>query len=95
VPLKKKEVKDDPKNQNSYREASCRTVSYLNRDGNRISNVRFARMPETKKRTLKAQLHAEFKWAMEQRPDPTVVKVRESGSCSLSAWPSRNQEGGV
>jgi hypothetical protein len=80
VPLKKKEVKDDPKNKNGYREASCGTVSYLDKDGNRISTVRFARMPETKKRTLKAQLHAEFKWAMEQRPDLTVVKIADGAA---------------
>jgi len=77
VPLKKKEVQDDPKNKNGYREASCGTVSYLDKEGNRLSTVRFSRMPESKKRTLKSQLEAEFEWAMARRPDLTVVKIAD------------------
>jgi len=77
VPLKKKEVQDDLKNKNGYREASCGTVSYLDKEGNRLSTVRFSRMPESKKRTLKSQLEAEFEWAIAQRPDLTVVKIAD------------------
>jgi hypothetical protein len=77
VPLKKKEVQDDPKNKTGYREASCGTLSYLDKEGNRISTVRFARMPEKKKQTLKAQLTAEFDWAVAQRPDLTIVKIAD------------------
>lgn len=77
VPLKRKEVQDDPKNKNGYREASCGTVSYLDKEGNRLSTVRFARMPEGKKKTLKRQLEAEFAWAMLQRPNLRVVKVAD------------------
>jgi hypothetical protein len=77
VPLKKKEVKDDPTNKNGYREASCGTVSYLDKEGNRISTVRFARMPETKKRTLKAELEAEFNWAVSQRPGLRIVTIAD------------------
>jgi hypothetical protein len=80
VPLKKKEVKDDPTNKNGYREASCGTVTYLDKEGKRISTTRFARMPETKKRTLKGQLTAEFDWAMRQRPDLEVVKIADGAS---------------
>lgn len=77
VPLKKKEVKDDPTNKNGYREAGCGTVTYLDKEGKRISTTRFARMPEAKKRTLKEELKAEFDWAMRQRPDLEVVKVAD------------------
>lgn len=77
VPLKKKEVQDDPTNKNGYREAGCGTVSYLDKDGNRLSTVRFARMPETKKRTLKGQIEAEFNWAMVERPDLRIVKIAD------------------
>jgi hypothetical protein len=77
VPLKKKEVQDDPKNKNGYREASCGTVSYLDKNGKRLSTIRFGRMPERKKRTLKSQLQAEFDWAMAQRPDLLVVKIAD------------------
>ena len=77
VPLKKKEVEHDPNNKNGYREASCGTVTYLDKEGKRLRTVRFARMPERKKRTLKTQLEAEFNWAMEQRPDLTVVTIAD------------------
>jgi hypothetical protein len=77
VPLKKKEVEDDPSNKNGYREASSGTVTYYDRNGNRLWTVRFGRMPEAKKRTLKAELKAEFEWAMSQRPDLEVVKIAD------------------
>jgi hypothetical protein len=77
VPLKKKEVENDPSNKNGYREASCGTVSYVDKDGKRLSTVRFGRMPEAKKRTLKAELKAEFDWAMSERPDLEVAKVAD------------------
>lgn len=79
VPLKKKEIPEDQKKRNptGYREASCGTVSYLDKKGKRLSTVRFARMPETKKMTLKEQLRAEFDWAMAQRPDLCVVKIAD------------------
>lgn len=80
VPLKKSEVKDDPSNKNGYREASCGTVSYLDKDGNRLTTTRCARMPETKKVTLKNQLEAEFNWALEKRPDLRIVKVADGAS---------------
>jgi len=77
VPLKKKEVQDDPTNKNGYREAGCGTVSYLDKDGNRLSTVRFGRMPEGKKRALKAQIEAEFNWAMAERPDLKIAKLAD------------------
>ena len=77
VPLKKKEVRDDLTNKNGYREAGCGTVSYLDKEGNRLSTVRFSRMPEGKKRTLKAQLEAEFNWAMAQRRHLRIAKLAD------------------
>ena len=67
---------EEPKNKTGYREASCGTLSYLDKEGNRISTVRLARMPEAKKQTLKAQLTAEFDWSVAQRPDLTIVALR-------------------
>lgn len=82
VPLKKKELqeRDQAKESSRYREAACGTVSYLDQEGNRLRTLRFGRMPEEKKRTLKAQLTAEFESAMEQRPDLTVVKIADGAA---------------
>jgi hypothetical protein len=79
VPLKKKELKekDQAENASKYREAGCGTVTYLDRDGNRLRTVRFARMPQEKKKILKAQLTAEFESAMKQKPGLTVVKIAD------------------
>jgi hypothetical protein len=60
-----------------YREAGCATVSFYDRDGERLDTVRFARMPEAKKATLKSMLSAEVGVALAQRPDLTVVKVAD------------------
>lgn len=60
-----------------YQEVGCATVSYYDRDGERLDTRRMARMPETKKATLKQQLTAEVMGALIQRPDLQVVKVAD------------------
>lgn len=77
VPLKKKEIGECQESGNGYREASCGTVSYLDREGKRLSTTRYGRMPETKKKTLKAELTAEFEWALKERPDLWVIKIAD------------------
>jgi|SoiMethySBSTD1v2_1073268.scaffolds.fasta_scaffold352207_1 hypothetical protein len=77
VPLKKKEIEECQESKNGYREASCGTVSYLDSEGRRLSTTRFGRMPETKKKTLKGQLSAEFEWAMKERPNLWVIKIAD------------------
>jgi hypothetical protein len=60
-----------------YQEVGCATVSYYDRDGERLSTRRMARMPEENKATLKSQLTAEVMGALRQRPDLRVVKVAD------------------
>jgi len=60
-----------------YREASCATLSFYDPDGERLDTLRFARMPESKKVTLKAMLSAEVHAALARRPELTVVKVAD------------------
>jgi hypothetical protein len=60
-----------------YKEASCATVSFYDREGNRILTRRFARMSEAKKVTLKQMLTDEVLSALEQRPDLRLVKVAD------------------
>jgi hypothetical protein len=52
-------------------------VSYLDAEGKRLLTIRFGRMPETKKKTLKEKLLAEFEWAMSKRPDLWVIKIAD------------------
>lgn len=60
-----------------YQEGGCATVSYDDRDGERLCTRRLARMPESNKATLKSQLTAEVMQALIQRPDLPVVKVAD------------------
>jgi hypothetical protein len=60
-----------------YQEVGCATVSYYDRQGERLGTRRMARMPEPNKATLKQQLTAEVMGALIQRPDLRVVKVAD------------------
>ena len=60
-----------------YREVGCGTVSLYDSEGERLSTVRTARMPESKKRTLKRQLAAEVEHAFRQQPHLRLVKVAD------------------
>jgi hypothetical protein len=52
-----------------YGEAGCGTVSFYDRDGELITTVRMARMPESKKATLKEMITREVQAVQKQRPD--------------------------
>lgn len=60
-----------------YREIGCATLSFCDDEGNLISAVRMARMPEPKKATVKKALTAELAVALTARPDLKVVKVAD------------------
>jgi hypothetical protein len=60
-----------------YQEVGCATVSYYDRQGERLCTRRMARMPETNKATLKSQLTAEVMGVLLQRADLRVVKVAD------------------
>lgn len=60
-----------------YREVGCATLSFCDENGEMLSAIRFARMPESKKLTLKSSLLAELRWVFEQRPDLPIVKIAD------------------
>lgn len=60
-----------------YQEVGCATVSFYDCEGERLDTLRFARMPQPKKATLKSILTSEVKTVLAQRPDLTVVKVAD------------------
>ena len=65
-------------------EVGCGTISYYDRDGERLATRRMARMPETHKVTLKSQLTAEVMGALIQRPDLKVVKLADGAADNWS-----------
>jgi hypothetical protein len=60
-----------------YREVGCGTVSHYDVEGERLRTMRNARMPESKKLTLKRQLVAEVENALRQQPQLRLVKVAD------------------
>jgi hypothetical protein len=67
-----------------YQEVGCGTISYYDRNGERLLTRRMARMPETHKATLKDQLTAEVMGALIQRPDLRVVKLADGATDNWS-----------
>ena len=63
-----------------YREIGCATISFCDEDGEMISAIRMARMPEHKKASLKASLLAEFQSIWERRPDLRVIKIADAAA---------------
>jgi len=78
----------------TFRESSCASISFHDADGERLHTVRFARMPESKKRTLKAMILEEAGRALAERPELTLVKVADG---ALDNWEFLTEElpGGV
>ena len=60
-----------------YREVGCGCVSHYDENGARLHTVRHARMPESKKLSLKRQLVAEVENAFRQQPNLRLVKVAD------------------
>lgn len=58
-------------------EASCGTLSFYDREGNRLATRRLARMPERKKATLKSMLADEVEAVLAERPELQLVKVAD------------------
>jgi hypothetical protein len=60
-----------------HQEVGCGTLTFYDRDGEQLSAIRLARMPEANKRTLKAMLTAELEWALARCPDLMVVRLAD------------------
>jgi hypothetical protein len=61
-----------------YREVGCATISFCNEDGEMISAIRMARMPEANKLTLKATLIDELGAILAARPNIPIVKIADA-----------------
>jgi hypothetical protein len=60
-----------------YQEVGCGTLSFYDAEGERLSTVRLARMPEKHKARLKDTLSQEIAAVLGQRPDLTLVKLAD------------------
>ena len=67
----------------AYHEASVGTLSYYDAEGERLSTVYLARMPEHRKETLAATLEAELAAAVEECP---TVEVALASDGAVTHW---------
>lgn len=77
-----------PQGPKGYREVGCGTVTFYDAKGDRISTIRYGRMPEHKKETLKSQLLAEVGSIFKSRPDLTLVALADGAEDN---WEFLNQ----
>ena len=63
-----------------YREASSGTISFYSRDGKCLRTVRYGRMPEARKLSLKADLLTEVAHYLELQPDLELVFIADGAS---------------
>ena len=76
-----------------YREASCASVSLYDGEGERLSTVRMARMPQSKKATLKTMVGAEVEAVLGQRPDLQLVKIADGAKDNWTFFEPRASRG--
>jgi hypothetical protein len=60
-----------------YREVGCGAVTLYDQEANRLDTIRYGRAPESKKKTLTAQLDAELASMLAVRPDLEVVALAD------------------
>jgi hypothetical protein len=65
---KRTQDKKRPQGPAGYREASCGTISFYDDEGRRLSTIKYGRMPEERKETLKSELEAELRGILEAEP---------------------------
>jgi len=76
-----------------YQEASCATVSFYDELGRMQSTVRFARMPEPGKATLKQMLSNELAAALSDRSELRIVKLADGAKDNWTYLSERLPEG--
>jgi len=77
LPMKTKPQKAKDQKKTYYKEAACAAVCFYDKTGKRLSTLRFGRMPEAKKTTLKSELSQTVENILHQSPDLTLVKVAD------------------
>lgn len=67
------QIDKHPQGPAGYREVGCGTVSFYDLFGERVGTIRYARMPERRKKGLKAQLESELESVLQTSPGMNVV----------------------
>ena len=60
-----------------YREASCAAINFYDGEGERLKTLRFGRMPEAGKKTLKSQIEQSINTILSQQPTLNLIKIAD------------------
>ena len=63
-----------------YREASCAAINFYDKEGERLKTVRFGRMPEAGKKTLKNQIEQSINTILSQQPEIKLIKIADGAA---------------
>jgi hypothetical protein len=63
-----------------YREASCAAINFYDEAGKRLTTLRFGRMPEAGKKTLKNQLQQSINTILSQQPEIKLIKIADGAT---------------
>lgn len=66
-----------PKGPAGYREVGCGTITFYDFEGEALETIRYGRMPEAKKTTLKSQLTAELQSIFASEPGLELVGISD------------------
>lgn len=74
---KEKKDYEEKKEKAFYREASCAAINFYDKDGERLSTLRFGRMPEGGKKTLKTLIQEAMKTIVSEQPEINLIKIAD------------------
>lgn len=74
---KEKKDYEEKKEKAFYREASCAAINFYDEEGERLSTLRFGRMPEGGKKTLKALIQEAMNSIVSEQPEINLVKIAD------------------
>lgn len=60
-----------------YREASCAAINFYDEAGERLKTLRFGRMPEAGKKTLKALIQQTMDTIISRQPELNIIKIAD------------------
>ncbi len=74
---KEKQDYEEKKAKAFYREASCAAINFYDEDGERLSTLRFGRMPQSGKKILKALIQESMNHIVSEKPEINLVKIAD------------------
>jgi hypothetical protein len=71
---------EEKKEKAFYREASCAAINFYDEEGERLSTLRFGRMPEGGKKTLKALIQEAMNTIVSEQPEMNLIKIADGAA---------------